>query len=244
MDKIRIETEQNIELEYPIASIGERILAWLIDFVILIIYMMIALYVLLRIFGGFDYIEEVQIFYYLAIIPFLLYHVVCEVFFNGQSVGKRILKTKVVMLDGSRPAVSAYILRWFLRLLDMPFYGVVAIISFLFSDKGQRIGDRAAGTTVIKMKKIEDMSRKINVEVQPDYEPQFPGVSQLKDKHIAIVNEVLTLPYSAKRNYLATSIANKIKDYLKVESSLPDTKFLQTIVKDYYQVFLKEEQEN
>lgn len=244
MDNIRIETEQNIELEYPIASIGERILGWVIDIIIIVIYIFAMFFGLLQAFGGVDYIEDVYIFYILAYLPVLLYHLLFELFFQGRTPGKMLMKTKVAMLDGSRPSVGSYLLRWLLRLIDMPLYGAVAIISFLFSDKGQRLGDRAAGTTVIKLKKMEDLSRKIRVDADPNYVVQFPDVNQLKDEHISIINEVLALPYSAKRNYLANTVASKIKKYLKVESNFPDVKFLQILVKDYYHVFLKEEETN
>ncbi|MBX2844622.1 MAG: RDD family protein [Saprospiraceae bacterium] len=242
MSRIKIETEQNIEVEYRVASIGDRILAWLIDFIILALYIVLITYVLIQFFGGWDYIDDVNVFFIIAYIPALLYHFLFELFFQGRTPGKFIMKTKVAMLDGSRPSVAAYLLRWLLRLIDMPFYGSVAVVSYLFSNKGQRVGDRAAGTTVLKLKPAEDYEKKLSVNLPQDHVIQFPSVHQLKDEHIRIIKEVLALPYGAKRNYLAANVSDKIKNFLQVESELPATQFLNAVVQDYYATFLAEEE--
>ncbi len=236
MDKILIDTEQNIALDYPIASIGERILAWIIDVAIQFTYLLVVIWILngaLRII-----IEEQYIFYILAMLPFLFYHLLFEIFFNGRSPGKMALKMKVVTLDGTRPAVSGYFIRWFFRLLDtMAGSGLVAVISYLMSDKGQRIGDRLAGTTVIKVKKIDSMRQKINFQVDPNYVIRYPEVQRLHDHHISLINEILGLPVTQKKYALAGKISKKIKTNLNITTDEPDMRFLTTLVKDYYHHF-------
>ena len=70
---------------------------------------------------------------------------------NGQSVGKRILKIKVISLDGSQPSIGQYFIRWLFRLVDFALTAQVGgLICVAVSKNKQRIGDIVAGTTLIK----------------------------------------------------------------------------------------------
>ncbi|MBA3971750.1 MAG: RDD family protein, partial [Bacteroidetes bacterium] len=150
MDNIKIQTTQNVDIEYELASIGDRILATLLDYVFFIAY-----FVLLLIIAGFTkglFFESIAVIIIL-VLPVFLYDLLCEMFFQGKSLGKMIMKIKVVKLDGTQAGFGAYMLRWLLRIIDTKlFSGGVALIAIIVNGKGQRIGDMAAGTTVIKMK--------------------------------------------------------------------------------------------
>ena len=58
-------------------------------------------------------------------LPMLLYHLLFEVFNNGQSIGKASLRIRVVKLDGSQPDLGSLLIRWLLRILDITFTPVV-----------------------------------------------------------------------------------------------------------------------
>jgi len=242
MQNILVETEQNIELEYPVASIGERIIAFIIDFLIMIAYGWIMFYLLANTVMSTVSNEAMYVFYVIVYLPLLMYHFLFEVLNGGQSPGKMIFKNKVVKIDGSRPNVGSYLLRWILRIIDVPLYGSVAVISYLFSENGQRLGDRAANTTVIKLKKIDSLQKKLQFKVDTSYEIKHPEFAKLKDEHIALINDVLTLPPGSKKYNLANKVRLKVETYLNIKSELGDLPFLHTAVKDYYQYYLQDEE--
>jgi uncharacterized RDD family membrane protein YckC len=84
------------------------------------------------------------------------YYVVMEVRY-GWTIGKRVLGLRVVMLEGGGPlSWQASIVRNLLRIVDGLGCYLVAVIAVLMSDKKQRIGDRVAGTVVIRAPKNID----------------------------------------------------------------------------------------
>src|SRR6185295_8970600 len=125
MDTVRVQTTQNVEIEYPLASVGDRVLATLLDFIFFFAY---ALFILI-ITGSFGSgaTQHVGILI-VAGFPILLYSLLCETFFQGKSFGKMIMKIQVVKLDGTQARFSDYLLRWLLRIADIfLLFGVVAL---------------------------------------------------------------------------------------------------------------------
>ena len=230
MGKVRIQTAQNVDIEYEVASVGDRILAYLIDVVIILSY--IILVALLTFLGS-----KVVVLLYL---PILLYDLLLEILMDGQSFGKRQRQIKVVKLDGSQPGIGSYLLRWLLRLIDLSlFSGGVALITILINGKGQRLGDIAAGTAVVKLKQRATLDGTIFVEVGADYIPVFPLVAGLDAGAIATVKEVLqTTARQGKRGMddpeqLLAKTKEVLEGALGLSSELPPRDFLTTVIKDY-----------
>src|SRR5690606_21050190 len=106
-------------------------------------------------------------------VPFLLYHPLFEILMNGQSPGKRQMKIKVVSLDGSSPTIGGYLMRWLFRLVEVfMLRGAVAMVTIAANGKGQRLGDIAAGTTVVKLvPQHATSSDAVFTQVESDYQP-------------------------------------------------------------------------
>jgi len=69
----------------------------------------------------------------------------------GWTVGKRMLRMRVVDVTGSKIGLSKSLIRNFLRLLDgLPAFNILGIILIIISPRGQRLGDRIAKTYVVK----------------------------------------------------------------------------------------------
>ena len=99
MDNFQIETAQNISIHQNAAGVGERILAFLIDLVLQVFYL-IAVNFLLQ---GLDLDSGQQWVYILVMgLPLFLYALLWETFWNGQSPGKALLQIRVVKIDGSK----------------------------------------------------------------------------------------------------------------------------------------------
>jgi uncharacterized RDD family membrane protein YckC len=232
MEIITVHTTQNIDIDYEIGGLGERILAYLID---------LAIFVALAIVGGIlaNALSDTGIAVYFIIVGLMLlfYDLVCESFFNGQSAGKVVMKIRVISLDGTRPKFSQFLLRWLFRLVDnfgITVYlgGVVAII---LTDKGQRIGDIVAGTVVIRTKPRTNMNNLVFASVEDGYQPVFAQAGQLKDTDISLVHEVIESYFKTGNTVAVYKMADRIREYLQI--SLPPNmnsmQFLQTIIKDY-----------
>ncbi|MDP5061590.1 MAG: RDD family protein, partial [Maribacter sp.] len=153
MNNLQINTTQNVNLNYTIVGIGERIVAFFIDAFILYLY-----YILVDLIGdaiGYIYDDgwTQRGIVGLISLPAMFYSLLMHIIFNGRTVGKMIMKMRVVSVDGSPVNWSNYLIRWMLRLVDIwIFVGSIGILTILFSEKRQRLGDAAAGTVVISSK--------------------------------------------------------------------------------------------
>src|SRR5689334_17168914 len=113
MQTVRVRTTQNVFIDYTLASIGDRILAYLIDRFILIVYIVMASMLLMQL-----KIENVWAFVILLGGPFLFYSLAFEIAMNGQTPGKRIMQIQVVTLDGTPATIGSYLLRWIFAIVD------------------------------------------------------------------------------------------------------------------------------
>ncbi len=233
MDNIKIQTTQNVDIEYEVASIGDRILATLLDYLFFLAYFLIIAVIASFTDGAlFDSIALSVI----LVLPILFYDLVCEAVFQGRSFGKMIMKIKVVKLDGTQANFGAYLLRWLLRIIDTRlFSGVIALIAIVVNGKGQRVGDMAAGTTVIKMKQKITLNDTILNKVKPDYTIVFPEVYKLTDNDIDIIKDVMRVSLRTNNLGAINKLAQKTKETMGVTVNLPDTQFLATVVQDYSQ---------
>lgn len=230
MQSISVKTAQNVNISYEAASIGDRIIAFLIDAIIRFTYLM-GVTTMLNQLG----IEVPMTVNLVIMSPALIYYLWMEIFFNGQSLGKMALNMKVVMLDGSRPTLGAYLLRWVLRILDITlFTGGIAVITILINGKGQRLGDVAANTTVVKLQKQISVKRHELLKKMPEsYKPTFEQCSQLSDADIAVILEALSIFKKTGNRNPVMAAEKKVKELLDIKAEMPSVQFLYTIVRDY-----------
>src|SRR5688572_15677241 len=119
MSTIRIATNFNIDLEFTAAPFHRRLFAWVLDIIVLIFYVYIVEKLLDSFNWSFQYTEAFTALKMIAYLPLITYHLLCEIFMNGQSVGKRIMGLRVISENGSKPSISQYIIRWFIRTSDI-----------------------------------------------------------------------------------------------------------------------------
>jgi len=230
MQTIRVRTTQNVFIEYPLASVGERIVAYLIDWIILIFYTIAIVAVLSTI--------EVEVWYIWLIligVPMLFFSLLFEIFMNGQTPGKFAMKIKVVRLDGTPPAIGDYLMRWVFSFID--FYmlsGAVAVVIIAAGGKGQRLGDVVAGTSVVKLVEHHQITtQNVFVPVEEQYVPTFAQVVNLTEKDIDLIQRTLDVNREQGNIQPVLIITDKIKALLNIQTDLPPVKFLYTIIKDY-----------
>jgi len=231
--KVSIVTAQNVEIQYEVADIGKRFLGHLIDFLVKTIYVSTVILVLSNVakLGG-----HYSFYTYLGIIiciPLVFYSFIFERFNDGQSLGKKAMKIKVVSIDGSPTTTGQFLIRWLFRILDIQsFYGLVAIISIITGEKGQRLGDRVANTCVILLSNPSTVEKTSYAELKRDYVPRYQEAAILSAQDITTIKEVLA--DRSERSFLhLTDTASHLETLLEIRKDGSSKDFLNTIIKDY-----------
>lgn len=232
MDNFHIETAQNVTIQQNVANLSTRIGAFLIDAFIIGGYYLLIYLILdsLNLNSGGD----LYLIYGLLSLPVFFYSLLFETLMNGQSPGKYLNKIRVTKLDGSKPTFSNYLIRWMLRSVDITMAsGSIALLTILLNGKGQRLGDLAAGTTVISEKKLISIHDTIAVDIPEEYKPTFPQVTLLTDKDIQTIKE-LYLKAKRKGNHaIIVKIHQKIVDLTGIKTELKPIDFIDIVIKDY-----------
>ena len=232
MPTIRIQTAQNVTLEYEIASIGDRIAATLIDYLLYF-----AWFVLWAIIVGAapHLLRNAAVVYWLVSLPTVFYFLACEVFLNGQTIGKKSRHLRVMRLDGTAPRLSDYLLRWLLRPVEIVYTGgSVALVTLLVSRYGQRLGDMAAGTIVVNLRaRPQAVAPAFTARDDEDYELVFEQVTVLTDQDIALIRRLANQAVRSTNPALLHKVAERVKTVTGVRSDLADIPFLQTVLRDH-----------
>ncbi len=231
MEQFQIETAQNISINQNTAHLGDRMVAYIIDSIVIISYILLVMLLLTSLDVEF---EDMWALYMILTLPAFLYYVLLETLLDGKTIGKEVMKIRVVKLDGSKPNFSSFFIRWILRIVDVALSsGGVAVLTILIRGKGQRIGDIAAGTTVISEKKKVSINDTILRELPEDYQPRFPQVTVFKDNEIQVIKNLYD---SAKRNgnhNVILSLSNQIKKVTQITSDLQPVEFVDIVINDY-----------
>ena len=167
-------------------------------------------------------------------LPIMLYHLLWEMFWDGRSPGKAVMKLRVVKLDGSKPAFSNYLLRWLIRIIDITITsGSLAVVTILLNGRGQRLGDVAATTTVITEKKTVYFSQTILMELPEDYKPTYPQVTVFTDAEMQTVKSVFTnAKYKGNHNVIL-KLSEQLCKVMEITFEGTPIRFIDTVIKDY-----------
>ncbi|WP_426429793.1 RDD family protein [Winogradskyella sp. HB-48] len=231
MDEFQIETAQNVGINQNVASIGDRLLAYLIDSVVIFCYFIATILLL----GAMDLeMRDVWAIYLLVNLPAFLYYVLLETFWDGKTIGKSIVKTRVVKLDGSKPSFANYFVRWILRIVDVVItFGGGAALTILIKGNGQRIGDIAAGTTVISERQKVSINDTILKEVPLDYIPTYSQVTVLNDNDIQKVKNLYDEAVLKGNHNIILNLYHRLAKVMAVEPKEKPIDFVATVIKDY-----------
>lgn len=225
-DYIKIRTAQNVEIKYKLAGLGNRVLAKLLDIIVIFGYS-IGMGFLLN-YIGIDGWGMMAFF-----LPVFLFSLLFELFNNGQTPGKSITRTKVVSMDGAPLSTSQILTRWLLQPVDTWLLtGLPGIISIVSGDTQQRLGDRSASTIVVSLKESASLEQTAFTKIEETYRPVYTQTSQLAENDIRIIQTVLS-DRSDNRYTLMSRAAAKMEDILEVKKTTSSQEFLKALVKDY-----------
>jgi uncharacterized RDD family membrane protein YckC len=121
MAVIKVPTNFNIDVEFEIPEFYKRLVALLIDCVLIFFYIKIAIAILQAIYSGSNVWDTDTAYniHWTAIVliwvPLLCYHAFMEITMNGQSIGKKIMGLRVVDENGGKASISQFLIRWLVR---------------------------------------------------------------------------------------------------------------------------------
>lgn len=241
MSQIAINTSQNVNINFITASIGERMVAYIIDGAIKVAYVIATFYIFFSILNLGYFLDSLdqwsQVAIYTAImLPVSIYPLVLESLMEGQTPGKKVMKIRVVKIDGYQASFGDYLIRWVFRLIDTTFAGIVGLVSMIVSKNNQRLGDIASGTAVISLKNNINISHTILENINHDYVPTFSQVIGLSDNDMRIIKDNYLKALRVDDRQVITKLSDKIKSILKLEvdpTKMTERQFIGIIIKDY-----------
>ncbi|NPA43634.1 MAG: RDD family protein [Chlorobi bacterium] len=230
---LRIRMPQNVPVEFVRAGLGARTLAYMIDLCIVGTYFYLVLnWAPNSVFSG-DFWSVMAV---LAVLlsPGITFGLWNEFLFDGQTPGKRLLKLKVVRIDGDKPGFTDYFLRWAFRLVDIwlltPVVGIAAVI---LSRHDQRLGDMVAGTTVVKRAPHPGMPE-IPAETGEAYRPLYPSVVLLTDRDMAIIRREFRRAVKTRNRHLLRALRQKVEEVTGIQDpAQKDEAFIRRLIRDY-----------
>ncbi|MDM1296771.1 RDD family protein [Sphingobacterium sp. N143] len=240
MNKLEINTAQNVKIEYNLASLGSRMIAFAIDYFIIVCYFFFCMFLVdaLHVTSGDPYL-----FYGIVMgmtLPAFFYTLITETAFGGQTIGKKVMKIKVVKLDGSRANFYQYLSRWSLSIVDIWMtMGGIAITAIVLSKNGQRIGDIAGETSVISLKPGLKLNDTIYEETFENHPILFPQVIKLSDQDANTIKEVYQTAFDRKDVGILTALVQRLETVMEVKhpEKMTPNDFVLQVMKDHYSMF-------
>jgi uncharacterized RDD family membrane protein YckC len=161
-DQLSIETPELVDIEMPLAGIGSRFIALLVDYLIWGAGLLALIFIGIIVLPAIHVVSKVSEQWAIAIVVFLVflfqwgYFTLFEAFWNGRTPGKRLARIRVIQRSGRAIGLFESMARNLVRYVDWfpGFYGV-GIIAVFASRQHQRLGDMAAGTLVVRDRDTE-----------------------------------------------------------------------------------------
>jgi uncharacterized RDD family membrane protein YckC len=188
-DQFQVETPEQVDLRFPVAGLGSRFLAALLDVILIFLTYLLLLWVAdvtRAARAGVNALDRqtstAQNWWAAAfvLLNFLLvwgYFSLTETFWNGQTIGKRVLKIRAIKNNGRAMTGFEAMARNLLRAVDwLPGIYLVGVITMMCTKGQKRLGDLVAGTIVVHERTdeqpllVQSQSRTITAAVFADAE--------------------------------------------------------------------------
>lgn len=235
--QLTINTTQNVKIYFKQAPLSSRVIAALIDSCCLFLYGIGVLFFWNKLNLASYFSDDFTMYGVIVILllPAIFYSVLAETLFKGKSLGKALMKIRVVKIDGYHATFVDYLTRWIFRSIDVLIgSGVIGLITILISNKGQRLGDLVAGTALISTKNNIGLSSTIYEEVGESYSVTYHQVLKLSDNDVRLIKEVMEEFKRTRNQLLLNKLVEKIEKSVGVKNKTEShIQFINCIIKDY-----------
>jgi uncharacterized RDD family membrane protein YckC len=242
MKSIDIRTTQNVTISYELAEVRERLIAFVLDTLFKSVAGLILWWMAMLLFQDSIYSDDLlEYFSYVVLLPlYSFYTLFFEVIWHGQTPGKKIMKIKVIKLDGKQPEFYDYLIRWTFRILDIILsLGVIAVLLIVSSDYAQRLGDLTSNSTVVRIHNKVNITLAdiLRINTRQNYDPSYPGIANFPEEDILIIKQTIER-YQRYRNEAHKNAVIALCETLAQKLEIQDVgsdkiRFLKTLIKDY-----------
>ena len=234
MKNIEIVTSQNVVLQYELAGWNDRVLAFIVDLFVVLVFFFMSVGILASI------VSDGGIVVFLLVCIVCLYSLGFEFFNKGRSLGKMAMKIQVIKLSGGRATFSDYATRWIFRLIDIYFsFGGLASILIMSSPTSQRMGDIIANTAVVKSQPKMNINLQglLSIHAADKHAPKYQQAKKLQEQDALLIKATLER-YRRFRNQAhreaIIQLAQRVQEILEIDVIQEDRSvFLQTVLQDY-----------
>jgi uncharacterized RDD family membrane protein YckC len=244
-DRRTISTPEGVQLALPLAGIGSRFMAGLLDYLLVgIAYAIVVLGTLWL--AGDTAATIINVTAVLAIN--VGYFTLFEVFGGGRTLAKRATGLRVVMDGGGQVGLRASLIRNIIRLVELALAYVPAVISVLATKNNQRLGDLAAGTLVVRDTKLESVVASAGApEVTPERYANW-DVTGIGEEEAGAVRSFLERRNQLRpgaRRALAEQLAGRLRPLVAgAQHGLGDEAFLEHLAAAKARGRMRENREN
>lgn len=158
--RLGVATPERVALSLPIAGIGSRTGAWLVDAALMFLFWIVAYFLLTLVADVLDLVQGMSSMVAALVLAGVFatqwgYWTAFETLWSGQTPGKRWVGIRVVRLDGAPVGFFESAVRNLLRLVDfLPGLYGAGVVTMLVNPLHRRLGDLAAGTVLIRDEQV------------------------------------------------------------------------------------------
>jgi uncharacterized RDD family membrane protein YckC len=168
---VSLVTPEAVLLQFRPAGLASRMVAISLDLMIQFSVLYVLVFGLILVGGGDQAVAVVSGLVVVFLVIFG-YPALLETFWDGTSVGKRAMGLRVVTTEGGPVRFRHAAIRSLLFLVDfwLPPGGLTGVSTALLTRRGQRLGDLAAGTIVVRVRRTADRVAPVWFSPPPGYE--------------------------------------------------------------------------
>jgi uncharacterized RDD family membrane protein YckC len=241
-----IKTPEGIAFSLRLAGPITRFLAWAIDMATIM-----AIITILNVVFGLLGILSRDLAMAANIIGFFIvaigYGILTEWYWQGQTLGKRLLRLRVMDEQGLRLQFSQIVIRNLLRFIDsLPVLYLVGGMACLFNKRAQRLGDFAANTVVVWSPRIAEPDLNQLLEHKYNSFREYPHLEARLRQNVTPLEAQIAIESIVRRNELdpraRVALFRDICGYFKSIVSFPqeatdgisDEQYIRNVVEALY----------
>ena len=238
MRSIELQTTQNVTINYELAPLRDRVFAFILDVIFILIIIWIVSYGIMGLMLKLDLADE---FMAIVVGPFItFYTLIFESLNRGRTPGKMVLRIQVVRMDGKKMKFTDYLLRWVFRLLDIWFsFGAIGVIMISSSKSSQRLGGMLSNSAVVKSNPKLQLSLKdiLKINTTSERTPKYREVRHFREEDMLVVKQTIER-YQRYRNKAQKEAVVQLVDLMRAKLEIEERpedpiEFLRDIIKDY-----------